>query len=399
MGPPVSAAFPPLNAPVTSGRDRNILPHPPGPSKDSFVCSPLRCHPNPSILPLTKSSKEIFSIHKPTDRLFYQESLRAWLPPHILDCHAHVGLPGHCGPISPERRKAIWAIEVGLSQPWEELRANYQLLFPEQRVSALVFGGVYREIDIERNNAYVLAGLSSPENDAHALLVTRPERPASTIAEAMQQGFLGIKPYPDLAPQGMEQAGIFDFVPRSHLQVLNELKGVLVLHLPRPGRIGDPDNVRELLELSDTYPSVRLIVAHIGRAYCLPTAQRGLPHLADRPSIYFDTAANLNADVFHYALETVGPDRLLFGSDLPVTMMRGVREHVGETYLNYTDAPYSWNVSRKTPEEEARYTYFLYEELRALISALQRAGLGREAMRKIMFLNTAGLLGITSHDT
>ncbi len=51
----------------------------------------------------------------------------------------------------------------------------------------------------------------------------------------------------------------------------------------------------------------------------------GLPHFADDPGLYFDISANLNADVFHYALGTIGPERLLFGSDLPVTMMRGVR--------------------------------------------------------------------------
>jgi len=334
------------------------------------------------------------NVHEPADRLVYQESLQLWLPPRILDCHAHVGLPEHCGPISPERRKAIWAIEVGILQPWEELRRTYQLLFPDQRVSALVFGGVYREIDIERNNAYVLGGLSNPDNNAHALLVTRPESPAARIAEAMERGFLGIKPYPDLAPQGMDQASIFDFAPPTHLQVVNDLHGVLMLHLPRPGRLADPSNICELLQICDTYPFIKLIVAHIGRAYCLPTAERGLSHFADRPNIYFDTAANLNADVFHYALQTVGPERLLFGSDLPVTRMRGVREHVGETYINYTDAAYSWNVKRKSPEEEARYTYYLYEELRALITAVQRAGLGKDAMGKIMFSNGARLLGL-----
>jgi len=209
----------------------------------------------------------------------------------------------------------------------------------------------------------------------------------------MADGFLGIKPYPDLAPQGSEDASTFDFAPHAHLAMLNALGGVLMLHLPRRGRIADPNNISELKELRQKYPLIRLIVAHIGRAYCLPTALAGLPHFADDPGICFDTAANLNADVFQYELETIGPERILYGSDLPVTMMRGVREHVGDKYINYTDGPFSWNTNRKTPEEEAAYTFYLYEELRALIKAVERAGMGKAEFEQIMYTNAAKLLG------
>lgn len=331
--------------------------------------------------------------NRPVDEQVYERELLPWLPPRIFDCHAHIGLAEHMGPVSPDRLAANWALEVGVEQSWEQLRENYRTLFPRQEVRALVFGGVFRETNVERNNEYVLNGAKDSINNAAALLVTRPEWEASRIAEGLAKGFKGIKPYPDLAPQGSEDAGIFDFVPREHLAALNGLGGIMMLHLPRPGRLADPDNIRETIEIAEDFPNIRLIVAHIGRAFCFPTAERGLPHFVHHSNVLFDTSANLNADVFTYALETVGPDRLLFGSDLPVTMMRGFREHVGERYINYTDAPYSWNVNRKTAEEESKYTYFLYEELRALISAVKRAGLGKEALEKVMYANAANLLG------
>ena len=78
-------------------------------------------------------------------------------------------------------------------------------------------------------------------------------------------------------------------------------------------------------------------------------------------------------------------------TDLPITLIRGVREYVGERYINFTDAPYSWNTDRKSPEGEARYTFFLYEELRALITALGRVGMGKAA---ILYSNAARMLGI-----
>ena len=328
------------------------------------------------------------------DRHIYEEELLPWLPERIFDCHVHISRAENCGPISPERKHQLWAMEAGVFQTWSQLRARYEALFPGRQVDALVFGGVYREQHIEGENDYVRAGIAQPENRSKGLFVMRPEWPAELIASAMADGFLGIKPYPDLAPQGAEEASIWDFAPHEHLAMLDSLGGVMMLHLPRPGRLADPRNISELRELRQKYPSIKLIVAHIGRSYCLPTALAGLPHFADDPGVYFDTAANLNADVFQYALDAVGPDRILYGSDLPVMTMRGVREHVGDRYINYTDGEFSWNTNRKSSEEESAYTFYLYEELRALIAAVERAGMGRAEIEKIMCGNAVGLLEV-----
>jgi len=330
--------------------------------------------------------------NRPTDTQVYDNELLPWLPPRIIDCHVHIALKEHCGPIPPERVASNWAMEVGAEQSWEQLKECLQELFPRQQVSVLAFGVPFREINLELNNDYVLRGLSDSANMAQGLFVTRPEWDASLVDLAMERGFVGTKPYPDLAPRSSCEPGLYDFVPEAQLEVLNSRSGILMLHLPRQGRLADLQNISELLRMHRAYPRVKIIVAHIGRSFCLPTAQNGLPHFVDCPGIYFDTSANLNPHVFSYALETIGPGRMLYGSDLPITLMRGVRECVGETYVNYTDEPYSWNVNRKSPEEEARYTYYLYEEIRALIEAVRRTGMGKDALERIMYGNAARLL-------
>lgn len=331
---------------------------------------------------------------RPVDLRVYEEELAPWLPEEIIDIHVHVCLDSQLTrPFSAERRAAMWPLDIGLEQSWETLRATYAALFPKQRVTALAFGSVLKEIDIDATNRYIMDGTRDPSNLAKGLFVSSPEMSVGTLEEALSMGFLGIKPYPDLAPRDTDEVSIYEFLPHEHLQAMNRLKGIVILHIPRKGRLSDPDNIRELLEISDRYPDIRLIVAHIGRAYCMPTAEPGLLPFADRPNVLFDTAAHLNADVFQYALEMVGPDRLLFGTDLPVTLMRGMREHVGNQYINYTDGPYGWNKVRKSPEEEANYTFFIYEELKALIEAVKRAGLGKDAFRKIMYTNSLGVMG------
>jgi len=338
------------------------------------------------------SAEVRLKMYREVDRRVYEKAISPWLPSRILDCHVHIGLAQHRGPVSPERIKQIPSIETAAPQSWEDYRAAAEMLFPDRQVSCLAFGFVYKEIDTRRENEYVLSGICEPANRADGLLVTRPSWDPELIAEAISAGFLGIKPYPDLAPQNTLEVSIYDFLPRSHLKMLDQLGGILMLHLPRAGRIADPANVREILEIYEGFPNIKLIVAHIGRAYCLPTAKKGLRHLVDAKGILFDTAANVNADVLQYALETVGPDRILYGSDLPVMLMRGVREHIGEEYFNYTDADYSWNTNRKSRDEEAGYTYFLYEELKAIIAAVNRCGLGQDATEKVFYSNCDSLL-------
>jgi len=186
------------------------------------------------------------------DETIYTGTLAPWLPPDIIDIHCHVSLRENCGPISPERLRSMWAIEVGAHQTWEELRQTYRDMFPKQDVSTLAFGGVFREVDIDADNSYVLAGASEPGNHARALFVCRPKDPPSLIEQALQKGFLGLKPYPDLIPSGDQESSIFEFLPHEHLRVLNDAGGILMLHIPRAGRLGDPENIRETLLIAQS---------------------------------------------------------------------------------------------------------------------------------------------------
>ncbi len=330
----------------------------------------------------------------PVSKRVYEEEINPFLPDEIIDIHIHVGLPEHVSPIRPERLAGMWAMEIASSYSWQEMRDSFSLLFPDKKVTALAFGFPYQEVDLAANNAYVLQGIKDPINKSYALFLTSPDTSPDTISQALSDGFIGIKPYPDLAPGGYGDVSIYDFLPNEHLKVLDEASAVLVLHLPRKGRVADPDNIRELLEIYEKYPNVKIIVAHIGRAFCLPTAQIGLPRLAQATGLYYDFAANLNADVLEYAIQTVGVDKILYGSDLPITLMKGIREHVGDKYYNYTSGPYSWNTNRKSPEIEASYTYFLYEELKALITAAGKCGDAKEIINQITYTNAAGILGV-----
>lgn len=38
-----------------------------------------------------------------------------------------------------------------------------------------------------------------------------------------------------------------------------------MLHIPRDGRLKDPVNLAQMMEIEEKYPKVKLIIAHVGR--------------------------------------------------------------------------------------------------------------------------------------
>jgi len=168
----------------------------------------------------------------------------------------------------------------------------------------------------------------------------------------------------------------------------------VILHLPRPGRLADPRNIEELHQIADEYPRLKLVVAHIGRAYCLPGAKRGLTQMRDCPSIYYDISASANDEVFDLALREVGPRRLIFGTDLPAVDFRARRICEGDNYVNivrqasFTDP----HLRVAPPEERDKITFYVYEQIAALRRAAERVGLSREDVEDIFRGNAERLL-------
>jgi len=325
------------------------------------------------------------------DALFYDEELRDFLPHRIIDCHTHIGLANHVGPLPEERRREMWALDVAQELTVEQLNEWNARLFPGHDTQACAFGWPIRECDLERSNAYVAQ--SAPQLRA-TFLVTDPHWPAGKVRDLVVEGaFAGLKPYPDLAGEvASSEAAIPDYFPESHQAVAEELGLVVMLHLPRRERLRDLRNLTEVRALSQAHPAVPIIVAHIGRAYTMSLAEGSLHQLADLGNVYFDFAMNLNTQVIALCVREVGASRLLYGSDLPIGLMRGMREYRGDEYLNYTDGDYVWNTDRKPPEVEATYTLFLYEQLRAFRLAAEQTGLSEDDLLNVFSGNIERLL-------
>ncbi len=328
------------------------------------------------------------------DRAFWEEHLEGWLPEQIFDFHTHVNEPRFLlEPPTEEKRRQYWVSEVSVPIGAADAARCYETVFPGRDFSCLAFGMPSLDYDVDASNAALQEACA--EQGWYRLVVNKPDWSAEHLDEQLNQpNTLGVKPYYALIP-GQDpasrdkylEASIFQFLPREHLEVLNHRGSCVILHVPKAARLGHPDNIAEIKQIRRDYPHVKLVIAHFGRCYTLPHAEEALTQLADDEGLYFDNSAVLNPEVHRLALETLGPERILYGTDNPIFYMRGRRQWEGTTYRNRTSYPFYFNQDREPPEVEAKYTLFMYEALLAIKQACNQVGLDRSQIEAIFHGN------------
>ena len=152
---------------------------------------------------------------------------------------------------------------------------------------------------IEEENEYLYA-LASGQSWIRQWVVVDPRQPATfRQAERMLKSprCLGIKIHPSYHGYDIEEhaEALFSFAA--------EHGTVMLMH---------PQKIEKMPFWADRYPEMKLIIAHLGS-----TAHVEAIRSAHHGNIYTDTsggASNLN-HIVEYAAETVGADKVLFGTD------------------------------------------------------------------------------------
>lgn len=332
------------------------------------------------------------------DRAFWQEHLESWLPKRIFDAHTHVNEPQfRVEEVSEEKRRQYWVNEVSQPIGAASFQRCSKLVYPNREFSCLAFGHPSFEYDIESSDASLQA--ECVRRGWYRLAVVRPQWSAERVAQELDQPrVLGVKVYYGLISRDPLtrdkhlEASIFDFLPHHQLELLDQRGAWVTLHVPHADRLGHPANITEIRQIRKKYPHVLLVIAHLGRCYTLPHAEESLPQLADDDGLYFDNSAVLNPEVHRFALATLGPDRILYGTDNPIFYMRGRRQWHDRTYINHTDYPFFFNRNRESPEIEAHYTLYMYEALRAIRQACEQLGLERGDIEAIFHGNAERLI-------
>lgn len=326
------------------------------------------------------------------DRAIWKEELEDFVPRTIFDFHTHVFLQdGFLGGV-PDALKSYEPAN------FEALIENSGIVYPGRQFSGIVTGWPNPKADIAAQNRYLLEGTEKYGNLFHLLALVTPQMDSRQLYRLIDSRFVvGLKPYKCYARNAdPEDARITDFLPEEQMHIANERHLIITLHLSMRKGISDRRNLEDIEMLSDRYPDISWNLAHCGRAFIPDNLERILPCLGQlrKRRIYFDIAAVTDHEVFHLLISTMGADRILFGSDAPVALLRGRCVQFGNDWAFITEETNV--ISASFPVSP---TFVIYEQLRALRRASLRSKLSRPDIENIFHGNAELLLKEVQHGT
>ena len=328
------------------------------------------------------------------DRKVYEKELKGFLPSEFIDCHVHAWkdeFPRY----GSSNGGSTWVRKLAQELLVEDLEYIYNQLFPDKIVTPLVFGSCGRNIEL--NNAYIC---ESTEKLGYPKLFRTDYAMSSDYLEEYvnKGGFFGLKPYlancPPYIPSN--EIRIYDFLPKEHLEVANKFGWIVMLHIPRSKRLRDEVNLAQIMEIEENYPNIKLIVAHIGRAYSKQDIGDAFSLLKNTKNLVFDFTANVCDYAIKACIEAVGSKRLLFGSDLHISFMRMYRiVDENGVYKNVVPRGLYGDVSgdpHMLESDEKDITIMMYEQIRALKRVATELKLRDTQIEDIMFNNSKRLI-------
>lgn len=333
------------------------------------------------------------------DEAFYNTRIKDYLPEHIIDVHTHVWLEEFHKRKEGPSRTVSWPSAVARDNSIEDHIASYQIMFPKIKVTPMIFSNLSPKDDLDVGNAYI--SKSAAKYRFPSLMYAQPELTQDELERKVKDGgFLGIKVYLDFSPSyiPVNEIRIYDFLTREHLEVADKNGWIVMLHIPRNDRLKDPVNIAQMVEIDQKYKNTKVIIAHVGRAYCDEDVGDAFLHLSKTQRLYFDISANCNHWVFRQLLKNIDHKRVLFGSDLPILRMRTKRICENGKYVNlvpkglYQGVEGDPHMRECTGEVAEQMTLFMYEELDAFLRAIKEEGLKDSAIEDTFFNNAFHML-------
>lgn len=275
-----------------------------------------------------------------------------WLPSTVIDAHAHANLPEHVDYINESAYNHMLSTFPSFSI--EESRASHKLLHPSTEVRSLRFAKTFKGIAHRAANQYLLE--QSPEGDRVALFGL-PEDPAYTIDMLHHPRVSALKMYYSyIQPPATT---VYEAFPPPILAAAEESCIPVIMHAPKM----IVESVDDVIQTTHDFPDLKIALAHLGSSkFNVPGLQDAYDRLATETSIYLDTALNPSSEVIIRALRTFGTDRIMYGSDEPLNLIRStpyIHPEYGQRIT--TDLPYHW----QNPKEHAEYRHLASKAIHA----------------------------------
>ncbi|MFO1095479.1 MAG: amidohydrolase family protein [Planctomycetaceae bacterium] len=278
----------------------------------------------------------------------FDRKLRSWMPPGAYDAHAHLYDLRHLVPGST-RDSFYGAPEIGYATYVERTSAWMGDRCPS--------GGVFFPFPVKTCvmrdvNQFLFDDLKTAPTSRGLMLVRPDDDPAAVEAQVLREKWVGFKVYHVYAKREHTfHADSEEFLPDWLWELANRYGLLIMLHIVLDRALADERNQTYLREHCIRYPGARLVLAHASRGFCGAHTVEGIHSLRGLENVWFDNSAVCEATAVEAVLRTFGSTRLLFGTDFPVSEMRGHAMSLGDGFwwLYETEVDFSkWTLGSPT---------------------------------------------------
>ena len=124
--------------------------------------------------------------------------------------------------------------------------------------------------------------------------------------------------------------------------------GRITLHMVKDRALADPGNQHWITHYCRQYPGIKLILAHCARGFNAFHTVSGIECLRGLDNVWCDVSAVTEAPAMEAILDVLGPSRLLWGSDYPISHMRGRCVAMGDQFVWFYEDSVDWRRSART---------------------------------------------------
>lgn len=273
------------------------------------------------------------------DRELFDRRLRDFLPPDAFDVHAHLYDLRH---LAPQASAGDFAGSPRIDH--DVLRRSMQQWMGERVITeGLYFPFPVRHLEPRGANDFLAAAIQGRAHCRGLMMIRPADDPAEVEAQLRRHAFAGFKVYHVFAAREdtffAEQG---EFLPEWAWELAEQYGLAITMHMVLPRALGDPRNQAYIREHCLRFPHAKLILAHAARGFNAGHTVEGVDALRGLGNVFFDTSAVCEPTAFEAIVRTFGVTRLMYGSDFPVSELRGRACSIGDGFFWLYDHNATW---------------------------------------------------------
>lgn len=321
------------------------------------------------------------------DRELFDRELNSFVPSEIFDAHAHWYRADQFPEGSVPGLVKSGPPVVGSA----EFDRQIEQIIPNRKIEGLFFPFPNAQVDVDAANLFLHQELLKRPGSRGQMLITPSQDPEFIRETVRRCGFVGLKCYHVYSRRRPTfDSLIEEFLPEEQVRMAHDEGLSITLHIVRARALADTANQQTIRRYCEEYPDMRLILAHAARGFNSHHTMMGIDSLRGLHNVWFDTSAVTDSGAIEAIITTLGHNRVLYGSDFPVSHLRGRCVALGDSFLWIS----AENTDLNVPYANLELALVGHESLRTLKVAAMSTRLTDSQVEDVFSRNARTLFGL-----